>query len=206
MRPLSEQDHYEILEVSRSASRAEIEKAYRLARATFADDSLALYSVVDPRDAEAIRVRIELAWGVLSDAKQREDYDASLAPGGEPAGPAMTVGFDVGPSEVPAAEAPEDLAGELPEGYGGATFRAARLRRALDLDQVAGLTKVNPRYLRYIEEENLEGLPAQVYVRGFVAAFAQVVGLDPKLATPGFMSLYADPVAPPRRARFWSRS
>ena len=76
MRALEEQDHYEILEIPRGASPGAVERAYRLARTTFADDSLALYSVVDPRDAESIRQRVEEAYRVLSDPAARHEYDA----------------------------------------------------------------------------------------------------------------------------------
>ena len=71
MKPLSEQDHYETLEVGGEAGLDEIERAYRLARATYADDSLAGYSVFGQGDAAAIRERIETAYRVLSDPEAR---------------------------------------------------------------------------------------------------------------------------------------
>jgi len=205
VKPLSQQDHYEILEIPRNASLASVERAFRLARSTFADDSLALYSVVDPRDAEAIRLRVEEAHRVLSDPALRSDYDASLPPApGEDAG----IRFDVEPVRAaPAASpVPEALAGVAPGAYDGAAFRAARLRHSLDFGQIAGITKVNPRYLRYIEEEHMGGLPARVYVRGFVDAYARVVGFDPSQAVAGYMERFdrAVPV-PQRRGRFLGR-
>ena len=206
MKPLAEQDHYEILEIPRRASAAAIERAYRLARSAFADESLALYSVVDPLDAELIRTRVEEAYRVLSDPGSRSDYDRRLAP--EANGSDLSIQFDAesapSPGGAPSAlidpDAPSDE-------YRGAAFRAARLRRALDLEQIASITKVNPRYLRYIEEENMDGLPARVYVRGFVEAFARAVGFDPGHAVRGYMEHF-DQREPqtPRRSRFLGRS
>jgi len=95
VRPLSDQDHYEILEIPRGASSSAVERAYRLARTTFADDSLALYSVVDPRDAEAIRLRVEEAWRVLSDPEARRRYDAELG-AGDP-GESLAIEFETEP-------------------------------------------------------------------------------------------------------------
>lgn len=211
MRPLADQDHYEILEIPRGASPAAVERAYRLARSTFADDSLALYSVVDPRDAEAIRLRVEEAYQVLSDPAKRSDYDHGLAP--EEAQPALTIEFDAEParSEATPGAAPtlQDLDGrDTPERYDGAAFRAARIRRSLDYERIAAITKVNPRYLRYIEEENVEGLPARVYVRGFVEAFARVVGFEPGQAVRGYMDGVFDPPPPEptRRSRFLGKN
>lgn len=206
MRPLSEQDHYEILEIPRGASPQAVERAYRLARSTFADDSLALYSVVDTHDAEAIRLRVEEAYRVLSDPQARAGYDATLPPGSVEI---TEIRFDAEPAR---AEPPTALTAAEPTAngslvrYDGAAFRAARIRRSLDFDQIAGITKVNPRYLRYIEEEHLEGLPARVYVRGFVEAYARVLGLDPRQAVAGYMQVF-DPVetVAPRRSRFLGR-
>jgi len=84
MKPLSEQDHYEILEIPRETSQREIERAYQLAQATYADDSLAGYSVFAEGDAEAMRERIETAYRVLSDEESRRAYDGSLAAGVAP--------------------------------------------------------------------------------------------------------------------------
>jgi flagellar biosynthesis protein FlhG len=208
VKPLADQDHYEILEIPRGASATAIERAYRLARSTFADDSLALYSVVDPRDAEAIRLRVEEAYRVLSDPTARRAYDATL--GDAPAeAQTLPIQFDAEPVRAGMSSgspgAVGDLApGERPTRYDGAAFRAARLRHALDLDQIADITKVNPRYLRYIEEERIEGLPARVYVRGFVEAYSRVVGFDPGDSVASYMEIYDQgaPSSTPRRARF----
>ena len=53
MKSLSEQDHYEVLETHADASREEIERSYRMSLATYADDSLAGYSVFGEGDAAA---------------------------------------------------------------------------------------------------------------------------------------------------------
>lgn len=57
-------------------------------------------------------------------------------------------------------------------------LRAGRAERKLTLDDVARVTKIQPRILEKIEAGNLEGLPAEVFVRGFVKSFARCVGLD----------------------------
>ena len=45
MKPLSEQDHYEVLEVPRGASSEELRRAYQLAATTYREDSMAGYSI-----------------------------------------------------------------------------------------------------------------------------------------------------------------
>src|SRR3569832_812424 len=57
-------------------------------------------------------------------------------------------------------------------------LRAGRAQRKLALDDVARVTKLQPRIQEKIEEGNLDGLPSEVVVRGFVMSFARCVGLD----------------------------
>src|ERR1700733_5581135 len=57
-------------------------------------------------------------------------------------------------------------------------LRAGRAQRKLSLEEVARITKIQPRILEKLEAGRLEGLPAEVFVRGFVRSFARCVGLD----------------------------
>lgn len=57
-------------------------------------------------------------------------------------------------------------------------LRAGRAQRRMSLDDVAKVTKIQPRILERLEAGKLEGLPADVFVRGFVRSFARCVGLD----------------------------
>src|SRR5215510_9319521 len=58
-------------------------------------------------------------------------------------------------------------------------LRAGRVHRGMSLDDVAKVTKIQPRILERLEAGRLDGLPAEVFVRGFVRSFARCVGLDP---------------------------
>ena len=193
MKPLSEQDHYEVLELSRDAVREGVERAYRLARSTYADDSLAGYSILGSADSAAIRERIETAYRVLVDQDARRAHDASLRAVGEP--PALEpedqvqAVLDMEPPEAaqPGLDSFEELEEESGQDFDGARLRRSRMRRGLELDDVARITKVNPTYLRFLEEERFEELPARVYVRGFVTLYASCVGLEPKPVAEDYM-------------------
>jgi hypothetical protein len=56
-------------------------------------------------------------------------------------------------------------------------LRAGRVQRGMSLEDVAKVTKIQPRILERLEAGKLEGLPADVFVRGFVRSFARCVGL-----------------------------
>jgi hypothetical protein len=63
----------------------------------------------------------------------------------------------------------------------GNSLREARLRQALDFSEVEHRTKIRGKYLRALEEERFELLPAQTYIKGFLRTYADVLGLDGQL-------------------------
>jgi curved DNA-binding protein CbpA len=218
MKPLSEQNHYEILEITSDAAAAEIERAFRMAQSTYADDSLAGYSVFGEGEASAIRERVEIAYRVLSDAEARLAYDAELgggastgaeaasaAPQLEPAGALDEVAIPHEPrpsDEMEELEALEEDGGE----FDGARLRRSRLRSGIEIEEISGITKITPTYLRFIEEDRYAELPAPVYVRGFVRAYADCVGLDSARVAASYMKKFeADTDASPRGRFLGSR-
>jgi cytoskeleton protein RodZ len=72
----------------------------------------------------------------------------------------------------------------------GTSLREARLRQGLDLTEVEQATKVRSRYLRALEDEQFEGLPAPTYVKGFLRTYADYLGLDGQLYVDEFNSRY----------------
>jgi flagellar biosynthesis protein FlhG len=203
VKPLSEQDHYEVLEVPRDCGPERVELAYRLARATWAEDALASYSIFGAADVAALRERVETAYRVLSDGNARRAYDDALraepheelvaprAPA--PAAPPTPA------ARAAALESFEEIA-EEPEGpFDGARLRRTRLRRGLEVADLARITKINPSYLRFLEEERFDALPARVYVRGFVTLYARCVGLDPKPVAEDYMRRFDAFRGPARR-------
>ena len=206
MKPLSEQDYYETLEISRDASADGIERAYRLACGTYASDSLAGYSVFEEGDLELLRERIEMAYRTLADPEARRSYDEELSRGVAPGGAAR--GAASASQATASALDPLDAFEDLDEDDGdfdGARLRRARLRHGVDLDEIARVTKVNPTYLRFIEEERFDDLPAAVYVRGFVMGYASCVGLDPSRVSRGYMQRYEGQESEPKRTIFSRR-
>jgi cytoskeleton protein RodZ len=60
----------------------------------------------------------------------------------------------------------------------GSSLREARLRQELDFPELEERTKIRPKYLRALEDERFDILPAPTYVRGFLRSYAESLGLD----------------------------
>jgi cytoskeleton protein RodZ len=62
----------------------------------------------------------------------------------------------------------------------GEALRAARRRQGHALADVAASTRVRESYLAALESEEFDALGDEVYVRGFITAYARFLGLDPE--------------------------
>src|SRR5947209_7378551 len=63
----------------------------------------------------------------------------------------------------------------------GVSLREARVRQGLDYPQVELATKIRAKYIRALEEEEFEVLPSGTYIKGFMRAYADFLGLDGQL-------------------------
>ena len=72
----------------------------------------------------------------------------------------------------------------------GTSLREARLRQGIELVEAEQATKIRAKYLRALEDERFELLPAQTYVKGFLRSYADYLGLDGQLYVDEYNSRY----------------
>lgn len=70
----------------------------------------------------------------------------------------------------------------------GGTIRRLREARGITLEELAEQTHIRKSYLKAIEEQNLDELPASVYLRGFLTQIARVLKVDKKRLAEGYMT------------------
>ena len=195
MRPIAEQSYYELLEAPMEGTPQQIERAYRIARATYQPQSTATYSLFSTDESASILRRIEEAYAVLSDARLRREYDARLrrvdpsaeAAIAEPRRPAPPVREYV--PEPPLRTRPEPRGvheaevdgGLAPENgvFDGDVLRRIRVSLGIELEEIVATTKINEHHLRSIEGNRYDVLPPPVYLRGFLRQIAKCLSLDP---------------------------
>ena len=72
----------------------------------------------------------------------------------------------------------------------GSSLREARIRQALEFDELESRTKVRAKYLRHLEEERFDQLPGHAYTKGFLNVYADALGLDGRLYVEEYNSRY----------------
>jgi flagellar biosynthesis protein FlhG len=176
--------HHDVLEVERGATDEEIRRAYKRMCAVFDPENPVTFGLFDQEGLDAARARIDEAYDVLLDPARRKPYEISV--------------FPEAPEDAPPAHREERPSGELPPApsitpdteFSGALLRAVRESQGTSLEQISERTKVGTSYLRSIEEDEYESLPAAVYVRGFVTEFAKCLKLDPEQVSQSYLRRY----------------
>ncbi len=68
----------------------------------------------------------------------------------------------------------------------GQELKRARELKGIPLEEIAKTTKINLRFLRALEEDQLELLPGKFFTRGIIRSYAKFLGLDEK----GLMEIF----------------
>ncbi len=176
--------HHDVLEVERGATDEEIRRAYKRMCAVFDPDNPVTFGLFDEEGLDAARARIDEACDVLLDPARRRPYEISIFPEAPPDA------VEARREEIPSAELPPAPSITPDTEFNGALLRAVRESQGTSLAQISERTKVGTNYLRCIEEEEFDQLPAAVYVRGFVTEFAKCLRLDPEQVSQSYLRRY----------------
>ncbi len=178
--------HYDVLEVERGATDEEIRRAHKRMCAVFDSDNIVTFGLFDQEGLEAVRARIDEAYDVLLDPARRRPYEISVFP---EAPEAQTKAKD---KTIPPGELPPAPTITPDTEFSGALLRAVRESQGTGLEQISERTKVGTNYLRCIEDDEFDELPAAVYVRGFVTEFAKCLKLDPEQVSQSYLRRYRE--------------
>ena len=73
----------------------------------------------------------------------------------------------------------------------GQLLKRLREGRGLSIEAMVEATKIRKPYLLAIEEQDLENLPARVYLRGFLTQIARVLRVDKVKLAEGYLAFVA---------------
>jgi cytoskeletal protein RodZ len=75
----------------------------------------------------------------------------------------------------------------LPEPLTGQVLKNIRKRLGVSLSEISSRTRIHLPYLEFIEDDRYDKLPHEVYLRGYLTQYAQIVGLDPMRVVHGYL-------------------
>lgn len=78
----------------------------------------------------------------------------------------------------------------------GADLRRARIARQRSIEDVSRTTKISSSVLRAIENDDFAKVPAGLFTRGYLRAYARDVGLDPEEAVRRYRAEFEAPEPP----------
>ncbi len=70
----------------------------------------------------------------------------------------------------------------------GSYLKTVRLEKGIKLSTISEQTRISKDTLAALEDEDHSRLPAEVFVKGFIRAYARVVGADGDVAVKGFVA------------------
>ncbi len=198
MKKLDDLNFYELLEIAFDASPFEIHHAYKEMFQLYHEDSLASYSFFSGEEREKILAKIEVAYSTLMDEKKRSHYDQSLIESGilqeemQYQGERKKLSL-LSPSKRSSASTALTIRERLKtivssnpmiqeilaqDKLSGMDLRKIRDALGVSLEEIAEVVKVRMVYLRAIEEDHFEKTPSRIFLKGFLRAYAQCIGLD----------------------------
>lgn len=208
MKTLDHKTYYELLEVPTDAGAVDIKRAYQDALATYGDDALVTYSLFSDEQREEILRMIECAFDTLMDEDKRSQYNRQLhnthkgiqgmAIGqkrttADPLTHALNnsradsletwVRMKSGDEEIKA------MACKLldKDRISGIDLKKIRIAYGIELSEIYEVTRISRSVLTDIEQDRHEALPAEIYLKRFLRAYAELLQIDPQPIVDGYL-------------------
>ncbi|WP_413289374.1 helix-turn-helix domain-containing protein [Bdellovibrio sp. HCB337] len=197
----SRYNYYDILELNANSAQNEVTKAYDRVKATYSGDNPALYTIFSEQEARAFLVLIEEAYSVLGNKNLRSIYDQRLLSGrfhntdlSYEAIVTASKQMFVEPRQEEKKntyEKNEAFEKEISSRdiWDGEFLQKVRDYKKITVAKMSEITKINSYYVKAIEKMDHAGLPALVFVRGYVVQIAKVLGLDEKKVADSYMKV-----------------
>ena len=212
MKKVLDLNFYEVLEVAFDASPFAIRQAYKEMYQLYHGDSLASYSFFSREEREEILAKLDEAYSTLIDEKKRPQYDQSLIDQGI-FGEGMqyqqdrkTLSLISNPkgfranavlrrkNELRAMASSNSVIQEIlaHDVLSGKDLKKIRDELGVSLEMVADMAKVRVVFLRAIEEDQFEKTPSRMFLKSFLRAYAQYIGLDADLVASRYLKRITD--------------
>ena len=200
MKRITEQNYYNLLDISPKASFEEVRSAYDQAVSIYSTDPVATYSLFTQKERERILSRLVDAYNTLTNSQLRREYNHFLIERGEHSaeeiGPSSLEDFNIARAKLREVSVESTIQKEekaenedQPSGSNldlfesqisvtGKSIEMIRIAREISLKKIYRKTNIPQKILEDIEGEHFEKLPALVYLKGFLKAYAKILNVN----------------------------
>jgi len=214
MKRLTEQNYYNLLDISPNASFEEVRSAYDQAMSIYSTDSIPTYSLFTQKERKLILSRLTEAYKTLTNSQLRKEYNHSLIEKGELSpkeiGSSLPEDSNIDKGKLQEVSAESLIQKEEieenehpPSGRSldlfdnqisvtGKRIKMIRTTKEISLEEIYKKTNIPQKTLEDIEEERFEKLPALVYLKGFLKTYAKILQVDQIEMVDGYMKRYLE--------------
>jgi flagellar biosynthesis protein FlhG len=208
MPKFEELTYYELLEIPINASTFEIRQAYKEALAIYGPESTVAYSFFVEEEREEILKKVEDAFATLMDEKNRSQYDKRLLAEKRIDPSDLKPKKGKRPTPIFAAKASgqanitkviedkieekdvKEMTDELlsRDMISGSDLKRVREAAGIRINDVFEVTRITVAILEAIENDDLETLPSDVYLKNFLRAYAKLFKMDGDKLIEGYLN------------------
>jgi DnaJ-class molecular chaperone len=212
MKKLGDLNFYELLEVAFDASPFEIHHAYQEMYQLYHEDSLASYSFFSGEEREEILAKLDEAYSNLIDEKKRSHYDqllierGTLEEGMQYQRDQKTLSLKSNSkrsstnaalrirSNLKAIVSSNPIIQEIltHDVLSGKDLKKIRDELGVSLEMIAEMVKVRIVFLRAIEDDQFEKTPSRMFLKSFLRAYAQCIGLNADIVASRYLKRFND--------------
>ncbi len=154
------EDPYEILGISKNASELEIEEAFQRLMKALDPSNPGIWALWTPEELNQLREKAQRAFLSLIQRKPSSHVESC------PFSKKRTLSKETW--ELIKAK----------KGLGGEALREIREHLDLSLEEVSSFLKITKKTLMALENEDFYNLPPWVYLKGFLRAYAKLLGIE----------------------------
>jgi curved DNA-binding protein CbpA len=219
MKTFENQNYYEILKLPFDADTGAIQRAYREALEIYGENSLVTYALFSDEQRGDLLQAIDEAYHTLMDDTKRATYNQMLVHSGLADTSVFTRKIEKPPAAPPRPapvkhrdlqawvkqKSKEEEIKQLSAEILGKDMVAGndlkRLREALgiEISEIYEITRISSSTLKLIEANQLNDLPAEVFLKSFLKSLAQILQIDPQRTVEGYLKYLALAKRPPKK-------
>jgi len=200
-------NYYEILKIPANSSSFEIKRAYKDVLSIYNENSLVTYSLFSNEERDNILKTVKEAFLTLTNENKRTAYDTILSDSGqievsitsiqnqEKPAHAHTYNmtdndnFAEGVRKKSREKEVEKLLNEIlsKDSISGDDLKKLREAFEVEISEINAITRISVSVIKSMEENRIEDLPPDLYLKNFLKLYAETLQIDPQRIIDGYL-------------------